>query len=146
MGVFRIFAVFCRHCFSPIREKYMLTNILVGHSRTIDAREIHTFYSIHVLKPLNRSSDYYLSRLAAWDCCVWTATSTFLCSAQVLLFTCRRIQTQGTCVPRPSTNSRSGYLTLETIYLKKTIICAVYKEVLHPTVTPPFFFVDAGFL
>ena len=43
--VFRVFAVFCRHCFLPIREKYMRMNILVGHSRTIDAREKYTFYS-----------------------------------------------------------------------------------------------------
>ena len=42
---FWVFAVFCRHCFSPIREKYMLAKMLVAHSRTIDAREIYTFYS-----------------------------------------------------------------------------------------------------
>ena len=41
LGVFRVFAVFCRHCFSPIREKYTLAKILVGHSQTIDAREIY---------------------------------------------------------------------------------------------------------
>ena len=46
LGVFRVFAVFCRHCFSPIREKYTLAEMLVGHSRTIDAREINPFYSI----------------------------------------------------------------------------------------------------
>ena len=46
LGVFRVFAVFCRHCFSPIREKYTLAKILVGHSRTIVAREIYPVYSI----------------------------------------------------------------------------------------------------
>ena len=46
LGVFRVFAVFCRHCFSPIREKYTHAKMLVGHSRTIDAREIYPFYSI----------------------------------------------------------------------------------------------------
>ena len=45
LGVFRVFAVFCRHCFSPIREKYTLAKILVGHSRTIVAREIYPVYS-----------------------------------------------------------------------------------------------------
>ena len=41
LAVFRVFAIFCRHCFSPIREKYKLAKILVGHSRTIDACEIY---------------------------------------------------------------------------------------------------------
>ena len=52
LGVFRVFAVFCRHCFSPIREKYTLAKILVGHSRTIDAPEIYPFYSIYRCKYL----------------------------------------------------------------------------------------------
>ena len=39
LGVFSLFSVFCLHCFLPIREKYMLAKMLVGHSRTIDARE-----------------------------------------------------------------------------------------------------------
>ena len=45
LGVFRVFAVFCRNCFSPICEKYTLAKILVGHSRTIVAREIYPVYS-----------------------------------------------------------------------------------------------------
>ena len=52
LGVFRVFAVFCRHCFLPIREKYTLAKILVGHSRTIDAPEIYPFYSIYRCKYL----------------------------------------------------------------------------------------------
>ena len=34
LGVFRVLvlAVYCRHCFSPIREKYTLAKMLVGHS------------------------------------------------------------------------------------------------------------------
>ena len=46
LGVFRVFAFFCRHCFSSIHEKYTLANILVGHSRTITAREIYPVYSM----------------------------------------------------------------------------------------------------
>ena len=46
LGVFRVFAVFCRHCFSSVCGKYTLAKILVGHSQTIDVREIYPFYSI----------------------------------------------------------------------------------------------------
>ena len=50
LGVFRVFAVLCRHCFSPIRDKYMLAKIFVGHSRTIDARNVHVLqYKISYL-------------------------------------------------------------------------------------------------
>ena len=43
--VFRVLSDFCLHCFLPIRERYMLANILVDPWRKIDAREKYTFYS-----------------------------------------------------------------------------------------------------
>ena len=45
-GCFRVFAVFCRHCFLPIWEKSMSQKSLLVKTRTIHAREKSMLYSI----------------------------------------------------------------------------------------------------